>query len=115
MTTPSNTYKQFDIIVVPFPFAESTEVKRRPAVVLSKSAGFHKASHCIVAAMITSAKHSAWPQDVAIRNPSSVGLRTPCVVRMKLFTLDTRMIIQTIGRLGAAEQKQIKKQLKDLF
>ena len=39
-------------------------------------------------AMITAAKHSTWPLDVAIRDLESAGLPNDSVIRMKLFTLE---------------------------
>ena len=76
-----------DVIIVPFPFTDRATTKRRPAVVLSNAA-FNTATGHVIAAMITSAKQSAWSSDVAITDLAAAGLAVPCVVRMKLFTLE---------------------------
>ena len=49
--------------------------------------------------MITSPQHPAWSLDVPIRNYQQAGLPSPSVVRMKVFTLDTRLIVSKLGQL----------------
>jgi mRNA interferase MazF len=105
------TCKSFDVVVVPFPFTDSAKTKRRPALVLSDKDTFGGKSGHIVMAMITSAKNSAWPLDVQIKELKSAGLSSPSVIRMKLFTLDNRFIVRQAGHLA---EKDIQK-FKDAF
>ena len=51
-----------------------------------------------VLAMITSAAHSRWPLDVPLTDLAAAGLPAPSVVRMKLFTLDDRLVERRRGR-----------------
>jgi len=44
-----------------------------------------------------------------------VGLSAPSVVRMKLFTLDSRLIVKKIGGLAAKDQEAVKVNLKKLM
>ncbi len=97
----------FDVVVVPFPFTDRTASKRRPAMVLSSSAFNQKAQHSVLA-MITSAGHSSWPGDHFIEDLDGAGLPSACVVRLKLFTLDHRLVIRKAGTLGAADQKTLR-------
>jgi hypothetical protein len=46
--------------------------------------------------MITSAEHSSWPGDTAINLQE---LRKPCIIRMKFFTLDNRLILREIAKV----------------
>ena len=99
--------KPFDVVVVPFPFTDRDSSKRRPALVLS-SADFNQASgHCVLA-MITSADQSSWIGDAPISNLKAAGLPQPCLVRMKLFTLDQRLVVRIAGSLFKPEQKRLK-------
>ncbi len=51
-------YKPFDVVVVPFPFTDSGQAKRRPALVLSQHSNFgNKIGHSILA-IITSQKNA---------------------------------------------------------
>jgi len=62
--------------------------------------------------MITSAKHQSWPGDTPIRDHSAAGLRVPCTVRLKLFTLDNRLILRRIGKLSAADRNRTRRNLQ---
>ena len=94
-----------DVAVVPFPFAERPGVKRRPALALSKRS-FNEAGHTIFA-MITTRTHAPWPGDVVIVDPDAAGLPRPCIVRLKLFTLDNRVILRRIGCLCEVDRAGI--------
>jgi mRNA interferase MazF len=108
-------YKPFDVVVVPFPFTDSAQTKRRPALVLSQSSSFGSKIDHTVLAMITSHKNEPWPLDCVIQNKKQSGLTAPSVVRMKLFTLDNRFIIRKIGHLSKKDQSEVKESLSKLF
>ena len=109
------TYEPFDVVVVPFPFTDSAQTKRRPALVLSQHTNFgNKIGHSVLA-MITSQKNAPWPLDCEIKNKKQSGLPAPSVVRMKLFTLDNRFIIRKIGQLSDSDQNKVKQSLSQLF
>jgi mRNA interferase MazF len=104
------TCKQWDVVVVPFPFSNQPGSKRRPALVLSDRS-FNTLGHSVLA-MITSSGHRPWPGDVAVSDYESAGLRKSCLVRLKLFTLDNRLLAKRIGHLATGDQEQIEGQLK---
>lgn len=108
-------YKIFDVVVVPFPFTDQNTEKRRPALVLSDHKNFNDITENCVLAMITSAKNPYWPLDAPIGNIEKAGLPAPSKVRMKLFTLDSRLIIKKIGGLSAKDQKTVKESLQKLM
>ncbi len=105
------TYNPFSVIVVPFPFTDKGNVKRRPALVLSSLEHQKQTAH-ITLLMITSAKHSAWPSDYSISHLKDTGLTSPSIVRQKIFTIDSKLVIKHIGKLSAADHREILKRLK---
>ncbi|MDT8427461.1 MAG: type II toxin-antitoxin system PemK/MazF family toxin [Pseudomonadales bacterium] len=109
------TFDPFDVVVVPFPFTDRSTAKRRPALVLSEAAVFNKQSGHSVLAMITSARNSDWPLDVEIKELDSAGLPSASTVRMKLFTLDERLVIRKAGQLGKTDRKNVILALRRLF
>jgi mRNA interferase MazF len=104
------TAEQWEVVIVPFPFSGQPGSKRRPALVLSNRA-FNQHGFSVLA-MITTTRHHPWPGDVTVADLNAAGLNAPCLVRLKLFTLDNRLIIKKIGRLSAADQLRVSKQLQ---
>ena len=107
-------YARFAVVRVPFPFTDRQSQKRRPAVVLS-TPEFQRSSGHLLLAMVTSAAQSAWPLDWAIQDLTPTGLSQPCVIRAKLFTLDERLCLGDLGRLGTADQEGLCRQLSALL
>ena len=108
-------YNAFDVVVVPFPFTDRKTEKRRPALILSKKEAFNVGSGHYVLAMITSQKNLAWPLDTPISDMKTAGLTAPSKARMKLFTLDSRLIIKKVGALSDKDQKAVSRALKDIL
>ncbi len=100
-----------DVVVVPFPFVESSGSRRRPALVLSVPE-FNHAGHSVLA-MITTRSHAPWPGDVTLTQRKTAGLKVDCRVRLKLFTLDNRLISRRIGRLGDDDLRAVAASLSD--
>jgi len=109
------TYKAFDVVVVPFPFTDRATTKRRPALVLSNENTFNKKVGQSVLAMITSANNSNWPLDTTIQDLDAAGLSSASVIRMKLFTLDDRLIIRRAGQLNGQDRMAAAKALRKLL
>ena len=109
------TFKAFDVVVVPFPFTDTTTTRRRPALVLSDAAKFNKQVGQSVLAMITSASNSDWPLDIILQDLDMAGLPSASVVRMKLFTLDDKLVIRQAGTLASTDRSAVATALHQLF
>lgn len=107
-------FAAFDIVVVPFPFTDREATKRRPALVVSHAAFNQPSAHSVLA-MITSAEQFPWAGDCPIQDLASAGLTTGCLIRLKLFTLDHRLIIRKAGVLAANDQKKLRVAWKGLL
>ena len=126
------TYEQFEVVVVPFPFTDSSATKsgcdryvvsrhiarapsKRPALVISDASAFNKSTKKSVMAMITTASHSSWVLDIPITDLKSAGLQANSIVRMKLFTLDDALVLKKIGKLATSDRDRVQKSLQQLF
>ncbi|MCO5162884.1 MAG: type II toxin-antitoxin system PemK/MazF family toxin [Mesorhizobium sp.] len=94
--------ERYDVVVVPFPFTEIPVRKRRPVLVFSGSRFNHDNEHSLVA-MITTAKGTSWPSDVAIDDLQSAGLLHPCVMRLRFQTMPNSLIVRKLGTLNSAD------------
>jgi len=115
MKKPIKTYDSFEVVLVPFPFIDNANGKKRPALILSSSASFNMKIGASVMAMITTASHNPWPLDINISDLDAAGLPSSSLIRMKLFTLDHRLILKKLGLLHKSDQAAVEKSLKRLF
>lgn len=102
-----------DVVAVPFPFVDTGGAKRRPAVALTRKS-FSQSGHTVFA-MVTTKAHAHWPGDTEISDFKAAGLALACLVRLKLFTLDNRLILKKIGRLSSKDQAALAEQLRRLL
>jgi len=104
-------FDPFDIVVVPFPYADRVAEKRRPALVVSNRT---LAVHGVIwLAMITSAENEPWASDVAIANLRRAGLPAPSVVRpAKIACIEPGRIDRRIGRLDKAAARKVGQRLR---
>ncbi len=101
--------ERWDVVVVPFPFTDSPASKRRPALTLSR---FEFNSHGqSVLAMITTKTEPSWPGDSVLDDPAEAGLPAASTVRLKLFTLDNRLITKIAGALSSGDRTRVAAQV----
>lgn len=103
----------WDVVVVPFPFVEARRAKRRPALVISRS-DFNENGHTVMA-MITTRAHRRWPGDAEVQDRGAAGLHLPCIVRLKTFTLDNRLILRKIGHLSSPDRRRVGRQFEQFL
>ena len=107
-------FDAFDIVVVPFPYADRLAEKRRPALVISsrRLAPFG----LIWVAMITSADNATWSCDVTIVDLVRAGLPAPSVVRTaKIACIEPARIERRAGRLDKAAAKSRGAEVEGIF
>ena len=99
------SFKQGDVIKVPFPYTDRSMRQYRPALVVST--GGIEASHQLLwAVMITSAENRRWPSDVAISNLEQAGLPAPSVIRTaKIATIEVADATR-LGKISTVTLKQ---------
>jgi len=110
-TTPLDP---FAVVRVPFPFTDRSVQRRRPALVIS-GPDFQRGSSNVLLAMITTARRSSSPLDWPLHDLAPTGLREACCVRLKLFTLDERLILGELGHLAAIDRCGVQANLRHLI
>lgn len=105
----------FDIVVVPFPYADRLAEKRRPAVVINEPVVSDRYK-LVWLAMITSAANPRWDCDVEISELAPTALPAPSRVRpVKIATADVARIVRRIGSLGSRDARALKTALASLL
>lgn len=104
------SFRQGDVVAVPFPYTDRSTRQRRPALVVST--GDIEADHGLLwVAMITSAENRGWPADVPVANLGKAGLPAASIVRpRKIATIEAR----DAERLGSVETGVLSRTLKEI-
>jgi mRNA interferase MazF len=100
------TFKQGDVVKVPFPYTDRSTRQSRPALVVSS--GLLEDSHRLIwVAMITSAENRGWSGDVAVADLALAGLPAPSLIRTaKIATIDAADAAK-LGRLSATPLRKV--------
>ncbi len=109
------TFAPFDVVVVPFPYADRLAENRRPAIVVS-TAAMTKQHGLVWLAMVTSADNRRWRDDIDISDLATAGLPAPSFVRpVKIATADATRVVRRIGRLPAKDIRALVTALRGLI
>ena len=108
--------KPGDVVLVRFPFADLAAAKKRPALVLARSARSPR-NRLAILAMITSQVESlALPGDVLLSEWRAAGLLHPSLLRIgKVATVDEELIEKKIGRLASSDHAAAATAFRSLF
>ena len=94
-------YERGDAILVPYPFGERAGGRKRPALVIS-SREYNQATGELVIAQITGrASAPERPGDSKIEQWKEANLPGPAMVRSRLATLSTSLVLRRLGTLSA--------------
>jgi len=98
-----------DVVLLPFPFADLTTTKVRPALVLSGSL-YHKSEPDIIVAALTSnvAAHQG-PTDYTLQDWRQAG---PSVVKASLATVEPSLVYHRLGHLTDRDLREVEERLR---
>ena len=100
-------YEPGDVILVPYPFGERTGGRKRPALVVSDTE-FNQATGELIIAQITGRlTGSGRPGDYVIEEWKEAKLLSPGLVRARLATLKTSLVLRRLGRLTKADFRNV--------
>jgi mRNA interferase MazF len=92
------TFRQGDVVRVPFPYTDRSTRQHRPALVVSHGA-IGDGGGLLWVAMITSAENRRWAGDFEIQDLEGAGLPAPSIIRpCKIATIETRHA-EPLGRI----------------
>ena len=105
--------KTGDVVLIPFPFAELTNRKVRPAVVVCETKDFYKD---LVLCAVSSVVPSKFTENEMLLNVDNQnGLRKQSVLKVdRIFTAKEQDVIAKIGTLSNSDLKIFKEKFKNL-
>ena len=118
---PHGGLKQWEIIMVEFPFVDLVQKKLRPALIIPNDS-FNKISNSVVVVQITSNLFSGFREyniplsdsDV-IRYEETLPMYQSIIKPYIIFTVDKRLIRRRIGLLKPEKIKEVKESMKRIF
>ena len=104
------SFRQGDVIKVPFPYTDRSTRQSRPALVVS-TGNIEDVHGLLWVVMITSAENRGWLGDVAVANLAAAGLPVPSVIRTaKIATIEASDATR-LGRVTPAVYKRVARRL----
>ena len=108
------SFRQGDVVKVPFPHTDRPTRQARPALVVS-TGGIEDAHGLLWVVMITSAENRGWPGDVAVNNLAAAGLPVPSVIRTaKIATIEAADAVK-LGKVSPASFRLVAKRLRQVL
>ena len=100
------------ILVVPFPFSDLSDSKKRPVLVVATPGGDD-----IILCQITSQnRHDGYSIELTDRDCVEGGLKVDSYIRPnRIFTADTSLILYRAGRVKPEKMKEVEHMLVQIF
>ena len=106
--------KTGDIVLIPFPFSELTQVKIRPAVVVTETKDKYK--DLVLVAVSSQIPATLSSAEIVLKPDSLNGLRASSVIKVdRVFTLKSEKVVANIGRLSLNQCSEFSKVFKSLI
>lgn len=109
----SETYKQGDIVLIPYPYDDLTGTKRRPVIVVSSTSDLNNSF--IVAKITSVIRYGANSFLLKNQDLDAVLTKTSEVRTNHIFTANNSLVIKKIARLKKAALIQLTNQIKANF
>ena len=111
MTRNMTSYRFGDVVLVPFPFTDLEDIKKRPAVVISPQEYQEKRPDIILLAITSRIPTQSDYGESIILNWKEAGLLKPSSLKPVLFTLEQTRILTQLGTLNAKDQDKLQNTL----
>ncbi len=110
-----STYEFGDIILTDFHFVDHIGYKKRPGVIISKTAFNKFAGGNLVAMAITSQLDRLRHGENRILDLKSTGLAKASAFKAIITTINELAIYKKLGKLSFHDQKQLRRSLKSII
>ena len=94
-----------EVVLVPIPFTNLASQKVRPAVVV----GFSSHAGDLFVVPISSQLQNV---DLMLQDWKAAGLNVPCGIKAQLATIESKLIVKTIGKLSKRDQASCQSRLR---
>ena len=104
------------VALVRFPFTDLAATKKRPALVLARTARSPRNRLATVAMITSQTEALKLDGDILLADWKAAGLLHPSLLRLaKLATIDEQLIDKTIGRLSPGDLRATRTAFREMF
>ena len=97
-------YRQWDIVLIPFPFTDLKAVKRRPGLIITPDQFNQNEQDLIIVYLTSNLKSRARFGDYRIEQWAAANLPKPSLTRMKMATISKSIVQKKLGQLHSQDQ-----------
>jgi len=109
------TYNFGDIILVPFPFTDQTNTKKRPAVVVSSQKYNIGRADLIIMAITSRLHQMGKPGESLVNDWQKAGLIKLSVFKPILATIENTLVLKQLGSLQKEDRQNLSLILQDIL
>jgi mRNA interferase MazF len=99
-TQSTTTWRRGDVVLVPVGFTDQSNVKRRPAVIVSSNRYNTESPDVMIASITSNVQAIPHPGDQLLLHWKEAGLLQPSLLQAKIATVETSIIVRRLGRLS---------------
>jgi len=105
------TFVKGDVVILPFPFSDLSQAKRRPALVVAVLKG----DDLLLCQITSQAVRDKYAIALADKDFDVGGLRQKSNIRPnRLFTADQRIVLYKAGQLSTAKLREVIRKIVDI-
>ncbi len=109
-------HKQGEIVLLPFPFSDLSDLKKRPVVIISNDKYNSSSNDVIVLAVTSNITVKSNGITLSQKDMGTGVLIKPSKIRTdKIFTISKQLIIKTFGKIKPEVIEKIKKDMMKLY
>ncbi|HBR16714.1 MAG TPA: type II toxin-antitoxin system PemK/MazF family toxin [Deltaproteobacteria bacterium] len=93
-------YKRGDVVLVPFPFSNQTDAKKRPAVIISSDAYNNISSDIVIMAITSQTEKTTGIGECLIHDWRDAGLLKPSAIKPAISTIEQTLVLKKLGKIS---------------
>jgi len=106
-------YNRGEVVPVPFPFVDLQSTKARPAIVVNDPS-YEASSGNLILVMITS-QAKKFATDYTLVDWAAAGLKKPSVVRIKIATISTTLVLFKVGQISPNDLPHVEAKIRGVL
>ncbi len=109
-------YKQGEILIVPFPFSDLSNVKRRPVLVLSNNNDNKNSEDLVICGITSNLRDKKHSVAIETHNLLVGQISIKSLIKVdKLFSIKKSIVIKRIAKLNQDAFEEVKKEFYSLI